>query len=219
MIIVKLKGLLFNITEIRSFCMMFFLLMVVTSAFSQTMERKEETPQLRNGYSEAARTPRLSIGTNLLYLAALAPNVTAEYYFPDSHWSVSAAFTMPWWKKESKNRFYQIRQYLAEGRYWMGDSPVKGHFLGYNIHGGLYDLENKRTGYYGEFVGTSLTYGYKFRLNKNLALELSVGGGYIYTNYDKYLPIDGCYMYQSTHNTHYWGVTKAGISLIWNILY
>lgn len=40
----------------------------------------------------------LTIGTNLLYWAALAPNVTAEYYFPDSHWSISGTFTMPWWK-------------------------------------------------------------------------------------------------------------------------
>ena len=44
---------------------------------------------------------------------------------------------------------------------------------------------------------------------------LLVGDG----NYDKYLPVDNRYLYQSTHKTHYWGVTKAGITLIWNILY
>lgn len=163
---------------------------------------------------------RISIGTNLLYFAALAPNVAAEYYFPESHWSVSAAFTMPWWKRKSKHQYYQIRQYLAECRYWLNryDLP-RGHFLGCNVHGGIYDLENKNTGYYGEFVGTSLTYGYMHRLNKRLALEFTIGAGYIFTNYEKYVPADNCYVYQSTHNTHYFGVTKAGISLVWNILY
>lgn len=91
--------------------------------------------------------------------------------------------------------------------------------MGANIHGGIYDLENKKTGYYGEFIGTSLTYGYSLNLNGKMSLEFTIGGGYIFTNYDKYLPVDNRYVYQSTHKTHYWGVTKAGITLIWNILY
>lgn len=161
----------------------------------------------------------LSVGTNFLYWAALAPNVSAEYYFPKSHWSILGSFTMPWWKRKSKHQYYQIRQYLAEGRYWLNNNASEGgHFLGANIHGGIYDLENRKTGYYGEFIGTSLTYGYKFSLNKKLALEFTVGGGYIFTDYDKYLPVGNCYVYQSSHKTHYWGVTKVGISLIWNIL-
>lgn len=161
----------------------------------------------------------LNVGTNLLYWAALAPNVSAEYYFPKSHWSILGSFTMPWWKRKSKHQYYQIRQYLAEGRYWLNNNASEGgHFLGANIHGGIYDLENKKTGYYGEFIGTSLTYGYKFSLNKKLALEFTVGGGYIFTDYDKYLPIGNCYVCQSSHKTHYWGVTKVGISLVWNIL-
>lgn len=161
----------------------------------------------------------LNVGTNLLYWAALAPNVSVEYYFPKSHWSILGSFTMPWWKRKSKHQYYQIRQYLAEGRYWLNNNASEGgHFLGANIHGGIYDLENRKTGYYGEFIGTSLTYGYKFSLNKKLALEFTVGGGYIFTDYDKYLPIGNCYLYQSSHKTHYWGVTKVGISLVWNIL-
>lgn len=95
----------------------------------------------------------------------------------------------------------------------------KETFLGANIHGGIYDLENKKTGYYGEFIGTSLTYGYSLNLNGKMSLEFTIGGGYIFTNYDKYLPVDNRYVYQSRHKTHYWGVTKAGITLIWNILY
>ena len=186
---------------------MMLLNLVVNTAFSEVPLHKKK------------HSPRLSVGSNLLYLAALAPNVAAEYYFPNSHWSVSATFTMPWWKRESRHQFYQIRQCLAEGRYWLDKTlSTKGHFLGYNIHGGIYDLENKKTGYYGDFIGTGLTYGYKFNLSKKLALELTAGGGYIFTKYEKYVPMNNCYMYQSTNKTHYWGITKAGVSLVWNIL-
>lgn len=197
-------------------CSIMLLFLCSTTAHSETtlQSNKQQPPS----HTKRDALPRLSTNINLLYLAALAPNVGAEYYFPDSHWSVSAGFTMPWWRRKSKHQFYQIRQYLAEGRYWLKNT-ARGHFVGCNVHGGIYDLENRKTGYYGEFVGTSLTYGYVHRLNRKLALEFTLGAGYIFTNYKKYVPIDNCYVYQSTHNTHYWGVTKAGISLVWNILY
>lgn len=197
----------------------FMLLLLATPAISIETTLQHITQDCLSD-SKSYAPARLSIGTNLLYLAALAPNVTTEYYFAESHWSVSASFTMPWWKKKSKHQYFQIRQYLAEGRYWLHQNDLpQGHFLGCNVHGGVYDLENKKTGYYGEFVGTSLTYGYMYRLSRKLALEFTIGAGYIFTNYEKYVPVDNCYVYQSTHNTHYFGLTKAGISLVWNILY
>lgn len=193
-------------------CLMIFLVFAVKEAYSENVIQKTETTN--------NMPASLTLGTNLLYWAALAPNASVEYYFPDSQWSISGSFTMPWWKRKSKHQYYQIRQYLAEGRYWVNKNASEGgHFVGMNIHGGLYDLENKKTGYYGEFIGTSLTYGYRLKLNRKLSLEFTIGGGYIYTNYDKYLPEDNCYVYQSTHKTHYWGVTKAGVTLVWNILY
>lgn len=185
-------------------------LFAVIEVFSAIIGQKAETEM----------PARLSVGTNLVYWGSLAPNIFVEYYFPNNQWSISSTFTMPWWRRKSKHQYYQVRQYLLEGRYWINNiSSEKGHFLGANIHGGLYDLENKKKGYYGEFLGASFTYGYKLLLNKRTALEFTIGGGYIYTNYDKYIPIDNCYVYLSTHKTHYWGITKAGVSLVWNILY
>lgn len=193
-------------------CLMIFCVFAVRVVNAENVIQKMETTN--------NMPASLTLGTNLLYWAALAPNASVEYYFPDSQWSVAGSFTMPWWKRKSKHQYYQIRQYLAEGRYWVKNNASEGgHFVGLNIHGGLYDLENKKTGYYGEFFGTSLTYGYRLKLNKKLSLEFTIGGGYIFTNYDKYLPEDNCYVYQSTHKTHYWGVTKAGVTLVWNILY
>lgn len=196
----------------RFLCLLLFSVFAVTMAYSENVE--QDTVKKSNN------PVRLAVGTNLLYLAALAPNASVEYYFPHSQWSVTGTFTMPWWKRKSQHQYYQIRQYLAEGRYWFhASNHAKRHFVGINVHGGLYDLENKKTGYYGEFVGTSLTYGYRIDLNKKMALELSIGGGYIFTKYDKYLPKYNGYAIQSSHITHYWGVTKASISLVWNIMY
>ena len=211
----------------RLLCAMTLLTFVVVSAYPEIIGQKEYPEQsfrqesyhdIESVSIEPETPARLSVGTNLLYWALMAPNIAAEYYFPNSRWSVSGTFTMPWWKRKSKHQYYQIRQYLVEGRYRIKTmSSEAGHFLGANIHGGVYDLENRKTGYYGEFVGTSLLYGYKLFLNKKMALEFTIGGGYIYTNYDKYTPMDNCYVYLSTHKTHYWGITKAGVSLVWSI--
>lgn len=201
--------------KVCTLMLLFLAATTVRSEIAPQNSNRQPTPDTKH----EAR-PRLSAATNLLYLAALAPNVAAEYYFPNIHWSVSASFTMPWWRRKSKHQFYQIRQYLAEGRYWLRSTAAhRAHFLGGNVHAGIYDLENKKTGYYGEFAGASLVYGYKHRLNQRMALEFTLGAGYIFTNYEKYVPRDDCYVYQSTHRTHYFGVTKAGVSLVWNILY
>lgn len=193
------------------FCTMIFFVLIIRATYAENVGQGREIK---------GNVPRcLTVGTNLLYWAALAPNVAVEYYFPDSHWSISGTFTMPWWRRKSKHQYYQIRQYLVEGLYWLDNKATEGgHFLGFDVHGGLYDLENKKTGYYGEFVGTSLTYGYRFSLNRKMSLEFTIGWGYIFTNYDEYLPIDNRYVYQSTRKTHYWGVTKAGVTLVWDIL-
>lgn len=223
-----LKQWVMNLTRLKYYsasvaarvmaCTLMLLFLAATTVRSETTLQSGKRQTEPDTKYEAR--PRLSASANLLYLAALAPNVAAEYYFPNNRWSVSASFTMPWWRRKSKHQFYQIRQYLAEARYWLqGTDSHRAHFLGCNVHAGIYDLENKKTGYYGEFAGTSLTYGYKHRLNKRMALELTIGAGYIFTDYEKYVPKDGCYVYQSTHRTHYWGVTKAGVSLVWNILY
>ena len=33
--------------------------------------------------------------------------------------------------------------------------------------------------------------------------------------YYKYIPIDGHYVWQSTHNRHWWGPTKIEVTLVW----
>ena len=45
----------------------------------------------------------------------------------------------------------------------------------------------------------------------------SLGFGYMTGTYYTYKPIDNCYVWQSTKTRHYFGPTKAEVSLVWLI--
>ena len=80
---------------------------------------------------------------------------------------------------------------------------------------GHYDLENGKDGYKGEFMMAGLSYGYMFPIGKHLSLDAGIGVGYLSTEYEEYLPIEGHYVYQQTSRTSYVGPVKARLSLVW----
>ncbi|MEG1522770.1 MAG: DUF3575 domain-containing protein [Bacteroidales bacterium] len=163
--------------------------------------------------------PLINLSTNLLYWGLLAPNIGIELCAPQNHWSINAEFVQPWWKKSSKHKYYQIRQFSGEGRYWLkGDGDYRGHFFGVYGNGGIYDLENGGTGYKGNFWGAGLTYGYVLKLKPRFRIEFSLGVGYLSTKYEQYEPIDNCYVYEKTVRKGYVGPTKAKVGLVWTIV-
>ena len=44
-----------------------------------------------------------------------------------------------------------------------------------------------------------------------------IGVGYIGGEYWEYKPVDDCYVWQATKRRHWWGPTKAEVSLVWLI--
>ncbi len=83
----------------------------------------------------------LTIGTNLLYWA-LCTKCNCQYYFPDSHWSISGTFTMPWWKRKSNTSITSDQAIPWKADIGLNSKAAgRKHFLGANIHGGIYDLE------------------------------------------------------------------------------
>lgn len=161
---------------------------------------------------------RFAIKTNLLYDAILMPSLEVEYRINDK-WSVNLEGSIAWWSNNKKHKYYQIAMVSPEVRYWFKTKePWHGHYAGFYLGGGLYDLENGGRGYQGEFyVASGLSYGYMFPLNKHLSMEVGVGIGYMMTEYKKYLPSDGCYVYQKTERSHYFGPTKLKLSLVWQL--
>ncbi|MEG1378353.1 MAG: DUF3575 domain-containing protein [Bacteroidales bacterium] len=168
---------------------------------------------------KAERQPLINLSTNVLYLGALAPNLGVEFCFPQGHWSLNAEVVHPWWQNKPKHKYYQIRQFSGEARYWLnGDGDYRGHFFGAYGNGGVYDLENGGTGYKGNLWGAGATYGYVLRLHPRFRLEFSLGIGYISTKYEQYEPIDNCYVYEKTIRKGYVGPTKVKVGLVWTMV-
>lgn len=166
---------------------------------------------------QAIEDTPLLIKTNLLYDAALSPNIELEYRVAP-HWSVVADYSIAWWKQTDIHWYYQLMQFNPEVRYWFGtDSSWRGHYVGLFVGAGYYDLENGARGYKGEHILSGVSYGYMFPIGKRWSLDAGIGVGAMVTEYEEYLPMDGCYVYQQTSRTRYFGPLKLRLALTWRV--
>ena len=94
---------------------------------------------------------------------------------------------------------------------------LSGHFLGAYAEGGTYDFQlKKEKGYRGKYYAAAgITYGYVRPLARHLAIEFSVGIGYLDTEYRKYTSYGNDLVWVSSGKYHFIGPTKAKISLVW----
>lgn len=168
---------------------------------------------------ERQRIPRrelLSVRTNLLFDFAYVPgydrwcpipNVAIEYYPLHGHFTYGASFDFPWWQHYWDHKYFQIRNYQLETRYYLrsGDVDKRGigngpAFTGWYakayLHGGLYSLcFDADRGWIGEGFGGGLGLGYVMPLNKDGRWRLEFGAqfGYFWTKYDPFqyeCPVD-----------------------------
>lgn len=158
--------------------------------------------------------------TNLLYWATTTPNAGIEFSF-NKKWTMDLALGYNPWDL-GNNR--SLRHWLVqpELRYWPCQS-FEGHFLG--MHGiyGQYNVGNlsfirsmNDYIYKGSMYGGGIAYGYHFPLKGKWSLELTAGAGYVHLDYDKY-SCEGCLVLEGRYKRNYWGLTKAGVSLIYMI--
>ena len=78
---------------------------------------------------------------------------------------------------------------------------------------GIYpNLETTR--YQGWGVGAGITYGYQWLLSKHWGMEMAIGVGYVYSEYDRF-PCADCGKKIESGAKHYFGPTKAAISFIY----
>ena len=66
----------------------------------------------------------------------------------------------------------------------------------------------------GWFIGAGVSYGYHWILGKRFSMEFSIGVGYAFLDYEKNRCTD-CKKKIGDATTHYFGPTKAGISLVY----
>ena len=191
----------------------------------------EPAPVVAEESATAERKPfYMALKTNLLYDAALVPNLGAEFYVGRG-WSVGGSWMYAWWNSDRKHRYWRtyggeldIRKYFGRRA---GEKPLTGHHLG--LYGQMltYDFELGGKGYMGGrpggtlwdkmHWGVGLEYGYSLPIGRRLNLDFGIGVGYLGGEYREYTPQDGHYLWQRTKKRHWFGPTKAEVSLVWLI--
>lgn len=167
----------------------------------------------------------IAVKTNLLYWSSTTPNLSLEFGLGKrTTLDLTGAYN-PWTLNKDKNKKIKHWMVMPEFRYWLCER-YNGHFFGlhsgyafYNISGVRIPFQSKSTKdhrYQGWATGLGLSYGYSWILGKRWNLEATIGLGYIYTQYDKY-ECATCGKFKGNKDKHYFGPTKAGISLIYII--
>ena len=172
---------------------------------------------------EAEKKPfYMALKTNMLYDAALVPNIGVEFYLGKG-WTIGGNWMYAWWHSDRKHNYWRIYGGDLNVRKYFGkkakEKPLTGHHLG--VYGGIvtYDFELGGKGYLGDrwSYHAGIEYGYSLPIAKRLNIDFGIGIGYLGGEYKEYKPIDDHYVWQATKNRHWFGPTKAEISLVWLI--
>lgn len=172
---------------------------------------------------------KVGIKTNLLYGGyALTPNLGVEVGLGQrTTLDISGGYN--WFNLDGgKNNNKKMVHWLVqpEFRYFLCEK-FNGHFFGvhalysqYNIGGHnmpmLFGKGSDDFRHEGWAAGAGVSYGYQLMLGRSWNLEFNIGVGYAQLQYDKYA-CPKCGEKVGSETKHYFGPTKAGISLIWII--
>ncbi len=172
-----------------------------------------------------AEAQDIALKTNLLYGATTTLNLGAEVGLGNKTSLEIMGGYNPWDLNADGTKKIKHWMVMPEFRYWFCEN-FNGHFLGlhsgyafYNISGVPILFQPKETQnhrYQGWATGAGLAYGYSLILGNRWNLEFSLGGGWIYTRYDKY-DCGNCGSFKGQNEHHYFGLTKAAVSLIFII--
>lgn len=172
----------------------------------------------------------MNLKSNLIYDALALPSVGAEFYV-GKNWSVGINWTYGWWSKNDRHRYWRAYGGDLNVRRWFGrqadEKPLTGHHIG--AYGGVvtYDFEFGGKGYMGGLPHKTLwsrcnylcgiEYGYTLPVSRRINFDFTIGVGYLGGEYLEYTPQDNHYVWQATKRFHWFGPTKAEISLVWLI--
>lgn len=170
----------------------------------------------------------MALKTNLIYDALTIPNAGIEFYL-GKNWSIMGNYTHGWWKNDRKAIYMRIYGGDIAVRYWFGrkakEKPLTGHHLGLYGYILTYDFIFGHTGYMGgqpkgalwdePSYAAGVEYGYSLPVAKRLNIDFVIGVGYQGGKYYVYKAVDDEYVWQATKLRHWFGPTKAEVSLVW----
>lgn len=172
-----------------------------------------------------AKGQDVGLKTNLLADGFLSPNLGVEVGLAP-RWTLDLTGQVNFWNVNNHKWKHWLAQ--PEARYWFCDRFSR-HFLGFHALGGQFNVgliknNTKFLGvdyspltdnrYQGWGVGAGVAYGYAFILGQHWNLELELGVGYAYVEYDKFECAE-CGRKVGDGNHHYVGPTKAAVNLVY----
>ena len=167
----------------------------------------------------------MAVKTNLLFDAALAPNVEVEFTLDKKQrWSLMAEYWTPWYVWHHNSRAYEIQTWGLELRRWNGKCrerkpALTGSFWGAYAAFARYDLEWNSSGDQGEAYSVGITYGHSWPIHRHWNFELSASLGAFYgprRHYEGEFN-DTHLIWKYNGTVFYAGPTKLKASLVWLI--
>lgn len=156
----------------------------------------------------------IALKTNVPFQALSMHNLSVEVQV---HEHVTVDFPVTWSISDIE-REHAIRgmAFQPEGRWWL-DSVGTGHFFGVHFHAAWFNMKWEENRYQTEhrpLLGAGISYGYKLPISTHWGAEFNLGAGYANVKYNTYYNIENGAMLNKRIR-HYWGITRAGISLVY----
>ena len=182
--------------------------------------------------------PIVGVKTNLLLDAfpyspfglSFTPNVQIEIYTWLWGLSLEFEYTFPWWRDDSKYKYYQIINGCVGIRKYFNNKYNKW-YLGIYGNTGYYDLcINESKGWQGEEFGGGISFGYVLQKGR-WKFEPYLRLGYLYSRFDTYHagdPFEGKYYYDwikrvkefvpRRFDMNYFGPTMIGFCITYDLI-
>lgn len=171
-------------------------------------------------------TTGVGVKTNLLYDLVAIPNLSMELFLPKG-WTIGIGGMYAWWSKKNMDKIWRIQGAEISIKKYIGFTTPRlasGWYIGCYANIGRYDILLGNTGYLsgnsnGNFFnhpsyGFGVEGGYSFPISKRFYLDFSIGVGYLTGQYLTYKSQAGHNIWESTRIRHWFGPTKAEISLV-----
>lgn len=173
-----------------------------------------------------ARAPKVGLRTNLLYDAALVPNIGVQIAIGEN-WAVALDVQGAWWGGPNHSRSWRIYgAELGAAYYLSGEKTrLKGHHVGAYLQLYTYDFKLGERGYLGgepamnifrhPTFGAGVEYGYTLPVSSLLAFDFSLGIGWSEGRCMEYERRDDHDVWLRTTDRTWIGPTRAAVSLVW----
>ena len=155
-----------------------------------------------------------SLRANLLRWATLTPDLGIEWRIsPSVGVMVNGSWTS--WTWNDNARRYALWEVMPEVRWYLGGQ--KAWYVGAMFKAGQFNYKFSGTGRQGDLLGGGITGGYQLKLNKALALDFTLGLGYLNADTERYDVIDGVRVRSNSETKHWIGPINAGVTLVWKL--